>query len=163
MSFVMISSIYLVTAQAKVVELNNFNADICRQTILKAGDTRPIVFMYMHDCPWAKKLRPIYEQVSNDFPNRAFFAFEFTDGSDGNDYERAKTAQECFASIPSRSPSIYVYNVITSLSDKFPGYFIGEDRMGLDGGSTREDLIKFLDLQNPNQTYSYTLAHINGR
>lgn len=141
--------------QAKVIELNNLNPDNCRQAILGAGSTRPIIFMYMDGCPWADKLRPLYEQVSDENPDRPFFAFKFYD-ENHNDYQIAQTAQACFGTFPSRSPSVFIYNVMPS-GPKFSGYFIGIDKMGLDGGSTKEDILQFLDLGISNKSNSYTL------
>lgn len=145
-------------AQAKVIELSTVNPDKCRQTILGSGVTRPVIFMYMKNCPWADKLRPIYEAVANEFPERAFFAYNFNDDSGNSNYVKAKTAQECFGTLPNRSPSIYVYNIMPSSTEHgFPGYFFGEDRMGLDGSATKEDLIRFLGLRDPKQAQHYTL------
>jgi hypothetical protein len=47
-------------AEAKLIELNNQNASLCRQQLLDTKTTFPVVMVYMQDCPWAKKLRHFY-------------------------------------------------------------------------------------------------------
>ncbi len=39
----------------------------------------PVILMYIKDCPWAKKLLSIYQEVSDEMPDRAFFTYVFSD------------------------------------------------------------------------------------
>ncbi len=125
-------------AYAKIIVLNNQNPDICRQQIIQAGDHHPVVLSYIKDCTWAKKVMPLYEQASNESPDRAFFSYVFND-DESNAYMNAKTAHDCLGIIPIRSPSFYMFNVFTGKM----GMIFGEMKQGLDGSATLEDIRKF--------------------
>ena len=64
----------------------------------------------MKGCPYADKLRPIYEKVANDYPSRDFYAFNFQDMDEkGQSYIGA--AQTCLGRMPLVSPTIDVMYV----------------------------------------------------
>ena len=66
-----------VTANAKVIELDNQNAKNCQKQILSAHDSRPIVLSFSSSCPNGDEIMPIFHSVAKQFPNRAFFSYDF--------------------------------------------------------------------------------------
>lgn len=139
-------------AHAKVVELDNLNPNHCRQQLITGLDAAPTVMIYMKGCPWANKVRPLYEDISNAIPKRNLFAFNFFDGEHvelSSSYMR--TAMECLGTTPFISPIFVQYNVFaTPLPEKYYGYINGIQKMGLDGDATKEDILKFIG-EMPNQ------------
>lgn len=150
-------------AYAKVIELNTLNPDACRQQILKGGDDRPLVFTYMVGCVWADAIRPFYEDVSEMYPNRSFYAFAFSDeASVDDDYARARTAQACLGVIPFSSPRILMYSVNPPTST-YAGRIKGLAKMGLDGSATKEDIIKFIEPEDADRKLKSHSNYLSSR
>lgn len=122
-------------AMANVIELDNINADHCRQQLASSTDQLPVVFIYMKGCPYADKLRPIYEEVANEYPARTFYAFNFQDMKEGGE-SYIREAQTCLNRMPIISPSIDVM-FVSNDDPKFPEIFgqikssLADDKQGI--------------------------------
>lgn len=138
------------TAFANVIELDNENPDHCRQQLANSIDQTPVVFFYMKDCPYADKLRPIYEKVSNEYPDRTFYAFNFQDMK-GAAHPYTWEAQTCLGRMPLVSPTIDVM-LVDNEDPKYPtiwGQFkssLANDEQGIIRAINLDDLTRHASL-----------------
>lgn len=141
-------------AQAAVIDLDNLSAAHCQQqltTYAQKIEPLPVVLMYMKDCPWAKKLMPIYEEVANEYPNRPFFRYEYSEAD-------PLVAHYCFNGVmPYVSPQIYSFYVMASFQKDRSGQVLGIEKAGLDGAATKQDIIDFLGLNTRSAQKAFSL------
>ncbi len=130
-------------AYAKFIELNNHNPEICKQQLLSAGDTKPIIFMNIKGLKLSEDLQSVYKQVSRDYPKKAFFTFNVDESHP--DAIVAKTAEACLDAKSLDTPYVYAY-IVAPTTKKLKGYFIAADNMKLSDNSTKQDIVKFLSL-----------------
>ena len=148
------SALFTQTAEAMIIELDNMNPDHCRQQILRTLSTKdpedmqfPVIFTYMKHCPWADKLRPIIEQVSNEMPNRVFYAFNFKD-EEHPERNYIAQAQTCLGFLPFASPSVSLYVIGNDGNMPVRPMILGEYRRGLNGMSTKQEVEDFIKIDS---------------
>ncbi|MCL5260689.1 MAG: hypothetical protein M1561_03265 [Gammaproteobacteria bacterium] len=117
------------TANAKVIELDNQNAKNCQKQILSAHDSRPIVLSFSSSCPNGEAIMPIFHSVAKQFPNRAFFSYDFD--TEKNDSVFAK----CIKRYDETCPEIIV---MKKTAGKYRPYKSDE------GTSTRGEIISII-------------------
>lgn len=135
--------IFMQSSSAKVIELDNRNSDHCRQQLANSHDQFPIVFIYMKHCPYADQLRPLYEKASEEVTDREFFAFNFKDHDDPR-LNYLRQAHDCLGKLPLVSPRVSVYILD---EDESGPMIMGEYKSGLNGISTKEDIINFINME----------------
>lgn len=141
-------------ANAKVIELDNKNPDHCRQQILAANpDHDPIIMTYMNGCPAATAMRPVFEKLSEEMPDRTFFAINFED--EIFPFQTYRRVSECLGKTPFMSPNFFLYMIADG---EYGRYIVGDWKGGL--ASTKEELINFIgnDAQNNNLKKNMTLS-----
>lgn len=149
-------------AHAEVIDLDNMSPTHCQQQLTTTNQVgnieanEPVVLMYMKDCPWAKKIMPIYEEIANEYPNRPFFRYEFSDAS-------PLVAHYCFNGVmPYGSPQIFVFNVLISSLQGRSGFVNGIEKAGLDGAATKQDIIDFIGLNKAtNKAFTLRKPHLS--
>lgn len=153
------------TTLANVIELDNLNPIHCKEQLVTSGtelETSPVVMVYIKGCPWAAKLRDVYEQVSTEYPARRLFAFDFFDPSSDamTNQVITRTAIECLGTTPYASPELYMYNVIADICPS-EAYINGFKKIGLEnhGAATKEDIIKFIGEGDKSEKVTLIRSH----
>lgn len=128
-------------AQAKMIELNNHNADQCKQQLLAAKSTKPIIFMNIKGSKLSESLQPLYHQIAKTYPAQSFYMF--TVDANNHDAIVAKTAEDCLDAKSIDTPYVYAY-ILSPSTQKLKASFVAADNMKLSENSTKQDILKFL-------------------
>jgi thiol-disulfide isomerase/thioredoxin len=72
------SGVFLInlSAYSQVIDLENRSPDKCRQQLLSAKDSAPVILEYGAHCGPSKHFMPIYEQFAAQHPEKTFFRIE---------------------------------------------------------------------------------------
>lgn len=143
---------------AKVIELNNMSAALCQQQLTHAvsdsgSPTEPVVLMYLKGHQGSEEFKSMYEDVSNQYPNRTFFSYEFSDSN-------PMVAHYCFGVDPWVSPQVYVFNVTISFKPEVPGRVNGVEKTNL-AIYTKQDLLNLLNVNNASAKFTYATLKKN--
>lgn len=134
---------------SKVIDLDTFNPDQCRQQLLHSVDSFPIVLTYFPECPYAKKFMPIYEAVAKEHPERTFFRYNFNENAVSNQ-NLAICLQQLGGAFSPVMRVIPIYrDGSTGTSYLFPALKIGGN-----GNWTKDQVVNFIDINDEKRFIS---------